>query len=363
MFYETVDFDPGPGNFDLVSVGMCDIFLSKLNNEGDFIWAKSIGTNAAEVGTGIKIDASGNIYGIGWGFGGGTTILKLNASGLEIWTKNMSVISATDIGIDATGNVYSAGSFFSGTIDFDPGPGTFNLTSAGSDDIWISKLNQSGNFVWAKNIGGSGHPEANSIVLDGSGNLYITGYTNGVVDFDPGPGTYNLTSTSASYDYDAFILKLDSLGNFLWVKSFGSNSYDIGRSIALDGLGNIYTTGSFNGTADFDPGPGIHYLSAASTGSADEDVFISKLDPNGNFLWAKNFGGYSGDYGTSVEVDLSGNVYATGHFRGLVDFDSGPGIFSLTSEDADVFILKLDSLGYFKWAVKMGGISADQGLS
>src|SRR5690606_1414173 len=115
--------------------------------------------------------------------------------------------------------------------------------------------------------------------------------------------------------------------------------------------GNVYTAGTFIGTADFDPGAGVYYLSS----EGDMDIFIQKLDTNGNFVWAKSMGGINWDYGYSVAVDVSGNVYTTGSFRETVDFDPGAGIYNLTSQGGtDIFIQKLDADGNFVWANRMG---------
>ncbi|MEQ8364084.1 MAG: IPT/TIG domain-containing protein [Cyclobacteriaceae bacterium] len=250
---------------------------------------------------------------------------------------------------DASGNVFTTGKF-SGTADFDPGPGTFNLTSAGSEDIFVSKLDASGNFVWAYGFGGASLDQGRSIAVDPSGNIVITGYFRNTIDFDPGPGILNLTAASGLFD--VFILKLDGDGNFLWAVSFGdpaSNS-DVGYSVATDDTGNIYATGTFSGTADFDPGAGTFSLSAFS-GGGFTDVFILKLDESGNFVWAKSIGGTSSDIAFTLAVDLSNNVIIGGHFYGTIDFDPGVGVNNITSSGPkNLFILKLDTNGDFVWA-------------
>ena len=118
------------------------------------------------------------------------------------------------ISVDAAGNVYTTG-FFSRTVDFDPGAETANLTSAGAADIFVSKLDNAGNFVWARNMGGtSGDFDVGlGVIVDAAGNVYTTGYFNGTADFDPGAGTANLTSAGGA---DIFISKLDNAGNFVW---------------------------------------------------------------------------------------------------------------------------------------------------
>jgi uncharacterized protein (TIGR02145 family) len=376
-FEGTADFDPGPGTFNLTSAGLSDVFISKLDASGNFVWAKQLGGSSNARGYSIAVDASGNVYTTGsfsgtadFDPGQGTFnltsaglsdvfISKLDASGSFVWAKQLGG-SYNDVGnsiaVDAFGNVYTTGSFWE-TANFDPGPGTFNLTSSGGIDIFISKLDASGNFVWAKQLGGFSYDDGRSIAVDASGNVYTTGYFEGTADFDPGPGTFNLTSTG---DSDIFISKLDASGNFVWAKQLGGTSGDYGYSIAVDASGNVYTTGSFYETADFDQGPGTFNL----TSSGGIDIFISKLDASGNFVWAKQLGGTSGDFGYSIAVDASGNVYTTGDFEGTADFDPGQGTFNLTSVgNVDIFISKLDASGNFVWAKQLGGTANDYGLS
>jgi hypothetical protein len=376
-FDGTADFDPGAGTSNLTSAGSADIFISKLDSSGNFVWVKQIGGSNNEIVKSIKLDSSDNIYTTGYfegtvdfDPGAGTSnltsagsadifISKLDSSGNFVWAKSMGGIG-DDIGygikLDSSGNVYTAGSF-EGTVDFDPGAGTSNLTSAGGADIFISKLDSSGNFVWAKSMGGTGGDIEQSIEVDSSGNVYTTGYFQGTTDFDPGAGTSNLTSAGGA---DIFISKLDSSGNFVWVKQIGGLDDEFGLSLYADSLGNIYTTGTFLGTPDFDPGVGTANL----TSVGDEDIFISKLDSSGNFVWAKQMGGLGADRALEVFIDSSDNVYTTGYFEGTVDFDPGAGTSNLTSAgDTDIFISRLDSSGNFVWAKGISGIGGGSGNS
>ena len=154
---------------------------------------------------------------------------------------------------DATGNIFTSGEF-SGVADFDPGPQTSTLSSSGGYDIFVSKLDINGDFIWAKNIGGIYDDVGSSITLDVSGNIYLAGSFEVTVDFDPSPAIYNLASNGNA---DIFISKLDSFGNFVWAKSAGGISYDAGASVTTDTFGTIYCTGSFAATVDFDPGAGV----------------------------------------------------------------------------------------------------------
>ncbi|OFX34249.1 MAG: hypothetical protein A2X08_02320 [Bacteroidetes bacterium GWA2_32_17] len=376
-FQETVDFNPGVGTFNLTSMGNYDIFIYKSDAFGNFIWAKSIGGINDDYGFSIAIDVFDNVYIIGY-FDGtvdfdpglGTYnltsagnddifISKLNASGNFVWARAMGGMYydfGYSIALDTYGNIYTTGTFY-GTADFDPGYETFNLTSLVSNDIFISKLDSSGNFVWAKSIGGTSNNCGNSITIDISGNIYITGYFSGTCDFDPGTGTFNLTSVGNN---DIFISKIDTSGNFIWAKTIGGIGEDYGYSIVLDGSGNIFTTGYYSFTADFDPDTGTFYLN--SVGSFD--IFVSKYDNLGNFIFAKSMGGTGNDYGLSIALDNSSNLYVTGEFDGIVDFDPGVGVFNLTSVGLyDIFINKLDANGNFVLGCSFGGINSDGGIS
>ena len=378
-FYSTADFDPGAGAFNLTSAGASDIFVSKLDRAGNFVWAKRMGGTAIDKdeGNAIAVDAAGNVYTTGDFYsavdfdpGAGVFNLtsagqsdifvsKLDSSGNFVWAKRMGGTSSDfgdAIAIDDAGNVYTTGSF-RGTVDFDPGAVWFNLTSAGIRNIFVSKLDDSGNFVWAKRMGGTDYDKGNAIAVDAAGNVYTTGNFYSTADFDPGAGAFNLTSAGAS---DIFVSKLDRAGNFVWAKRMGGTAIDKdeGNAIAVDAAGNVYTTGDFYSAVDFDPGAGVFNLTSAG----QSDIFVSKLDSSGNFVWAKRMGGTSSDFGDAIAIDDAGNVYTTGSFRGTVDFDPGAVWFNLTSAGIrNIFVSKLDDSGNFVWAKRMGGTDYDKG--
>ncbi|MCZ4317449.1 SBBP repeat-containing protein [Aequorivita viscosa] len=354
-FRETVDFDPGVGTFNLTSAGWDDIFIQKLDSNGNFLWAKQMGAAGIDAGYSITLDATGNVYTTGYfehaidfDPGAGTNILtsaggwdifiqKLDADGNFIWAKQTGGIdwdNGFSIIIDATGNILTTGNF-QYTVDFDPGAGTTNLTAEGSWDIFIQKLDADGNFLWAKQMGGPSEELSASIATDTNGNVYITGYFQGTVDFDPGSETSYLTSSGG---LDAFIQKLDVNGNFLWVKQLGSTGFDEGKSIVVDANGNVYVTGYFSHTVDFDPGAGVANL----TSEGGADIFILKLDTNGDFVWANRIGGSEDDTGNCIFIAADGYIFTTGDFRETADFDPGPETSNLTSAGlTDIFILKL----------------------
>ena len=247
------------------------------------------------------------------------------------------------VATDAAGNLYVTGEF-EGTVDFDPGPAAFELTSAGDSDAFVAKYSSRGELIWACAMGGPYYDAGKGIAVDGSGQVYTTGYFEDTADFDPGAGTFNLTSAGW---WDVFVLKLDTSGNFVWARSMGGTDDDVGNGIAVDGSGNVCTTGYFWGTADFDPGAGTFDLTSAGS----DDIFISKLDSSGNFVWAGRMGGTGSDWASAITVDSAGNVYTTGAYEGTADFDPGPETFNLsTARPCTLFVCKLDSSGVFVWA-------------
>ena len=354
-FDDTVDFDPGMGVTKLTAVGKKDIFIQKLDANGNFLWAKSFGGRDYDRGTSIAVDADGNVYTTGYfidtvDFDPGPDSMKISAVGLwdsfiQKLDANGNLLWAKSIGgnnesysfllaIDAKGNVYTSGNF-TDSIKFDPGTGVKNLSAKGDEDVFILKYNDKGNLLWAKSFGGKSNDYSQSIAFDDKGNVYTIGSFSEAVDFNLGNDTVRISAVGAS---DIYIQKMDADGNFIWAKSFGGMTSDGGNSIAIDNKGNIFTTGSFRESVDFDPGIGMANLSAIG----ESDIFIQKLDENGNFLWAKSFGGNLSDVGSSIFIDTVGDVFTTGSLRGTVDFDPGTDVKNLTSVGGeDIFVHKM----------------------
>jgi hypothetical protein len=258
------------------------------------------------------------------------------------------------ISSDSEGNVYSTG-WFNYTADFDPGPLVYDLVANNSSDIYISKLNSAGDFAWAKAYGGSGADQGTAIYASPFGHVLATGFFLNTSDFNLGQTGSVLTSFG---DFDGFVLKLDSAGNYLWVKQIGGPGLEQMESICEDAAGNIYVSGSFTNTCDFDPDTSVFALS--STGANGSDGFIVKLDSDGNFIWARQFGGIGSENTISVKADQFGNVYALGLYRLTAEFNYGGPSVALTSLGLDdIFICKLDSSGNLIYAKSYGGPNAD----
>ncbi len=215
-------------------------------------------------------------------------------------------------------------------------------------------------MAWAKQMGGATTVEGgNAVAVDAAGNVITAGNFSGASsDFDPGAGTYAMTSYGGGAQMDAFVSKLDAGGNFVWAKQFASTLLDQGFGVAVDNANNVYVTGSFSGTGDFDPNAGTFNL----TSGGAEDIFVVKLDPAGNFIWARKAGGTGTDWGTCIKIDAAGNVLIGGLFQNTVDFDPGAATFNMTAASQNGFVWKLDGSGNFVWAKQFTGISSVYGL-
>jgi hypothetical protein len=321
-FQGSVDIDPGSGTTNLTAVGSHDGFVAKYSVAGELIWAHRFG------GAGVD--------------------------------------RAAKLAIDPSGNLWVAGEY-SGTTDFDPGAGVASKTVTGNLGEFIWKLSPSGAHLWVGAIDQSltstnGEEAINGLEVDGSGNVLVAGWFAGTADLDPGTGTHNVTSVlrSGTSTYDAFVLKLDNSGNFLWGKAFGGNVInafgDVASDVGVDAAGNVYVTGSFAGTVDFDPGPGVTSFTTAGL-DLNYDNFVSKFDASGNFLWARARGGPAADGAHAMAVDAAGNVFTAGGFQGPVDFDPGTGTATRTAPPGppDAFVTKLNTNGSFQWVSQFGG--------
>jgi len=251
--------------------------------------------------------------------------------------------------VDEQGNSYVVGTF-KNTVDFDPGVGVFNMSTGSLYDPYIVKYSPSGNFIWAKKIGTSANDAIASINTDNNGSLYILGNFSNAADFDPGPLSFIVNAAST---IDMFLLKLDTAGNFNWVKTFGTTGITSSRKVVSDEANSLYISFSFTGQLDADAGPATFNLNATST----YELGYMKYDTAGNFIWAKAVVGNGPVRPNSMAIDDNENVYIVGEFRNFIDFDAGvsTNILSSNGFNRDAFILKADSNGNHQWAHRFGG--------
>lgn len=304
LFNTPADFDPGPGVFMMTPQGPFDeaIFITKLDANGNFLWAGQ---------------------------------LPLNIEGL------------IEMEVDKYGNVYVT-SRLRDPADMDPGPGVHIIEPVAAIDAFVLKLNTNGGFVWVKQFSGASwdtHVSGTAIGVDEEGNVLICGDFGGTIDFDPGPGVFHMTGSGSP----GFVVKLTADGDFMWAGKFSGGAIAI-RDVKPDLQGNVYATGYFGGSPDFDPGSGEFRMSS----NIDNSAFVCKLDKDGNFEWAIRPGDHNACY--SIDIDEQGNLYVAGDFSGTQDFDPGPNEYHLTGNGG--FILKLSSAGNLIWARKVENMSS-----
>ncbi|MFM9985255.1 MAG: T9SS type A sorting domain-containing protein [Flavobacteriales bacterium] len=267
---------------------------------------------------------------------------------------------------DSDGNICSAGVFLN-TVDFDPGAGVNSYTATGNDGF-IQKLSPEGNLMWVKVFSGPSGFGVTDIAVDANDFVYASVYFNGTLDFDPGVGVASLTS-AGTFNNSALV-KLDANGEFVWVKHFSNTTNELSGTIYLDPTtDNVFVTGVFSGTSDFDPGVGV--VSVTSGGSWDGYMVL--LNSNGDYLIHFSLGVTGYDSINQVLLDEDGNLYMLGTFAGTVDFDFSAGVSTQTSGlgQANTFISKYTSDGSLLWAKMLGGtfttalrmcLDADQNL-
>jgi hypothetical protein len=274
------------------------------------------------------------------------------------WLKrlgNSSNQQAFILKTDAANNVYITG-YFESSFFFVPETSSNLAQAFGGDDIFIAKYSSNGTFIWGKTIGGSGQDRPSGMDVSPDGNISMTGYFNGIVDFNPGSSVNNLTATG---NRDIFVLKLTSNGDYAWAHKFGSSLPDEGVATCFDPNGNVFVTGYFQETVDFNPGNSTNNFTAISY-----DIFILKLDANGNYVWNIDLGSNPAEQGRAIQCDANGNVYTSGSFGSSLDFNPGAAteFMSATGVD-DIYLLKLTNDGNFIWSKKIGGISNEYALS
>lgn len=277
---------------------------------------------------------------------------------------------------DKEGNIYICGRVDStiqdAKIDFDFGAGFTTVTTNGGADAFFAKYSQQGKLLWVKTFGGSKNESCSGIKLDDDGNIYLRGNFNSAnMDADPGSGNYPLIySAILGSREDAFVAKYDTSGKIIWAKAFSGNSSEAVTGLNIDDLGNVYITGhSDSYRFDADPSLDSFYLqntfmSGPST-NRNSQIFIIKLDVNGNFTWAKQINGRSGDlvFGTS---ELKNNHFyicgALGYGStpvGRVDFDPGADSAFYLYSNGGIYFAAYDTAGNYLRGYNFGNAATE----
>ncbi len=315
-FGGSVDFGGG----ELASSGSADIFVAKFLPDGTHSWSRCFGDVDGQAAFAVAVDPWANIFVSGdfegaVDFGGGALtsagyrdifVAKLDADGNHLWSRSSGDSDdqlATAVAVDALGSVYIAGSF-SGAADF----GGDALSSAGGYDIFVAKFAFDGAHVWSRSFGDGDDQYAKAVAVDASGSALVTGYFSGAADFGGG-------ALSSAGSYDIYIAKFGSDGAYLWSRCFGDRDSQFADDIAVDASSNIIITGSIWGTINF--GGGV------LTSRGGEDVFIAKFNSAGKHLGSKRFGDLNSQRALAVDVDSSEDILMAGFFWGTVDFGGG----------------------------------------
>ena len=354
---------------NFVSKGQDDILIRKSSAFGILQWVKQIGGKGQDLSYDIAIDNDQNLFVAGTfrdslflgnqlvlngsSDNQSSFILKLNPEGNLIWAQKMTSNIAVNIRTITSGgpNDLVVSGSFEGSAIF---ANQFTLNSNGGNDIFILKMNGStGEPTFIRRIGGTEQEFATQHAIDNQNNIYLTGDFRQVLDFDPGIGE-NLLNTKGLTDI--FLLKFSASGILQWAKSYGGINVDYGHSLVADKDRNIILTGRFSEIVGF----GNTSQAVQSKGSTD--IFVLKVDQNGNTVWVKSYGDVNADQGSQVIVNQTGVIYIAGIFRGKVDFD--PSFeFSSRSESkggADAFVAVYNQDGSFNVHFSLGGVANEQ---
>lgn len=331
------------------NAGVWDMFLVKLSPDGDVLWAQTAGGNSHDDGFSVAFDIAGNVIMSGYykspsvTFGttvfvnGGTNttdlfLVKYDAGGEFLWAKRAGSSFyeyIRDITTDNLGNIIVTGDFSSSSISL--GGITLSNTSDLSD-AFLAKFDSNGNILWANKLDGVNFDRSSEIDIDAVGNIYVAGQSySSTLKF----GTISISNAGAN---DLFLAKYNSDGLVQWAKSVGGIKNENALGVSTDFSGNVFLCGVFES-------PTISFGANVLTNNGGDDLFLTRLDANGNVLWAKSAGSALGDSAADVVTDISGDVYLVGEFLGpSIQFDTTT---LMRAGSADIFLAKI------------GGVSSD----
>lgn len=354
-FNDTLQF----GSTILKAEGSSDIFVAKTSPQGKFLWAKSFGSDEFETSYDIKLDSNNNIYLAGYyitdiNFGSTTLtsqggpdvfVVKMDKDGNVEWAATGggdNSDQARSISLDANGNVYVTGDFASRTASFS----NETVSGSGSKDVFVGKLNSSGKWEWVKSLGSTTSNDFGESIVHSNGSLYVVGHFAGKII----QGTTTLDAGSTLYT-DILVAKFDTNGKIDWLRQAGNpQGYDYGYGVVADKQGGIYLTGRFQGSAEF----GVTKLRARG----DSNVFIGKINSSGQWDWVKQFGSNRADQGRRITVNSKGEILVVGHFQNLLYVNINEFILPSKGRD-DCFVVKYNNQGSLMGISTGGGTFED----
>lgn len=346
------------GGGDLVNKGGYTYFVANFDAAGNHVWSKALELITNISVNDVAVADDGSVYGVG-SFSNNIQLdgNDLNSAGasdafIVNWSASGEFIGAqtfgdvesqsfTAIALDTTGRPVVAGAF-AGSVDLGGGP----LTSVGSSDVVLAKLDGAGNHVWSRIFGStSGNSDRpTSVDVDASGNIALSGYLSGSYDFGQGLHT-------PDGQCDLFVARMDSQGQTLWGRAFGSPFADFNIYAATDSSGRVAIAGELTGPVDFGGG-------ALVPRQDSDDVFVALYGPDGTHLWSKNYGSIGSDVAEDVAMDDQGNIFVTGWFSGTISMG---GDFLTSAGYGDVFVASYDVQGNYRWALAYGSPQPEGG--
>ncbi len=347
-----------------------DIYLIKKDSTDRVIWLKHWGGTYYDRATGMQTDPKGAIM-ITGDFGGTTDlepgpgvkaftvpegksssfILKLNEQGEFIWARQITstnTIYTRAIATNKNQEVFITGNF-SGEIvaGNTTQPATIN-NPKNFKDLFVLKLNGNGETAWAKHFAGTGEEQSLGIAADNKGGVAICGFFSGMLTMGGTGLVRTYVSTTGTSEYDGFVASLNANGNAIWVKQFGSNTSnneftETLNAVAIDANDDVIVTGGYQQTINYTPN-GKPATAVTSNGKAD--ILISKLSSTGKIIWAKSYGGVGNDAGHAIAVGPENSLLVTGVFEGKYDFETNGTKNELVSAGGkDMFFMFFDTDG------------------
>jgi hypothetical protein len=320
------------------SLGLADAFLSRYDSTGVRKWTINIGSNSYDVGNGVSADNLGNVYVAGGinrhRYGNSQLTAKIFIQKYDIdanlsWSRSFdtgTIDEARDVVVDGLGNVFVTG----WTL------GNLAGMNAGEEDVFVSKFNTQGDLLWTRQIGTNKFDNPRAAAADGLGNVYITGVTTGLF------GGIKIRS-----DADVFLAKFDADGNHLWTRQIGNQSSQWGYDIDVDGTGNVYVAGLTEGNWGGPLGGG--------NPTNPYDGYLVKFNSSGDQQWLRQFGGPSYDNANGVAVDSLGNVYVSGQ-----SYSNLPGT---NADGNDAYVMKFSASGAMQWITQGGPPGRDESFA
>lgn len=382
-FRDSTDLDPGPGVQMAYSNG-AGSYMQKYDPNGTFLFSLYYPTDSVlnAVFMDIVVDVQGNIFAYGFHDAGSIDldpgpsvvmspvisvsqrqnfIVKFDPNGNYQTAYFFTPVSTTqyldiEMEFDGWGNLYLLVNIGLGDVDVDPGPSTHILTtSAGSGDVGLIKLDPNMNFLWAFAVGGAGSDVHQALAIDQQGNAVITGGFRSSFDLDPGPNSTNYTAMGS---YDLAYAKYSPLGELLHSGMFGSFAISGQEAVSdceIDNYGDIYFSGIYYGSGDFDPSPGVSMISSTSTIGS----YLIRLRSDGSFVWVKQWDG--NPWMWSIGIDAKGHVYTALDFSYPMDMDPGVGVANATVAgwSKDIMLLELDTNGNLVSMIQIGAQGND----